>query len=841
MVNKKGYYFSADAFIAVIIIFLVHLALKPLNQETETQVNIQEDLLDVLSNLKMGEVNDQYFQDLVLNGSASADAKVLEQIVEYYAIDSPEAEKLLDKILSDLNPEENIGIWIGNNLVASYNHTPYERAENILTARQLVSGAKKEDSHESRGFSARAFLKSINNVQYYLFGGYIGDGNISTLIESQGIVNDVELEIAINENFQVYINNNFAGDYNKSLSDTNPAKYSLNEYLPLFISGINTFEIRENESLYIAGGHIKISYENYNYTSGNKKYIHGIKGLINIYDSFYVPSNLTSIEVYLHYTSPVNLFLNMGNETIYQGRGTGVQRTITNAEISSKMEFSKMIEKNIPFRIGIGEVDYLGDSSVLELISVTDMSKYMRCSIFSYGTNKNQCLSNNGIWMLPTNYSEEANKLLVDEVLKFNGNRAGFVGMSADGIPVLFHSLSSDKSSLTNTLDGLSIESNYNANNLRLCSGVLVATEEFVQNSQNDTVKEIIVMLAGQISTPPCNIAVSDLNNDGTINSLDDAIEAACRAHEDYGITVNAIGYGDIVDTNTLSAMAECGSGIFVYQPNVSEIVDTYKDIINDILIKYNLQTVSSSAGIETQLYPDSYIKIEHDKTEIPFGVLINLEKEFDSQGSGNFEIPNETEIVEAKVLSYSGSKWTDRVDVYNSLYGWKNIFKISDFSDAYVELGDPYSISIPNDKLTNGVNKINLTTGISPTNSSEGSIHNKIIYSIVKNGTGYSPISASANGCTWTIEFYDNTNLTTPIPEDYSGDKVCYYTSESEDYNQNDAITNAVHELLKIMDIDLDKRVDSKFSAQDLLIEPSEVSGIPYTISNEVQIRIWR
>ncbi len=842
MTNKRGYYYSTDALIAVVVIFLVIFALKPLGEKREIQVNVQEDLISVLSNLKMGEVNDSYFQELISSGEASENITILEQIVELYAKDSPEAENLINYILINLKPEENIGVWVGNDLIASVNKTSYESSTEIWTSRELVSGIKKtENGDDVKGYSARAFLKRTDNIEYYFFGGYVGDGNITILIEPKGKVKDIKIEGAISENFQVYINGNFAGSYNKSPSEIEPITHSLTNYSNLFTSDINTIEFKGNKSLYIAGGHLKISYENSTQVPTSKRYLPGIDGLINIYDSFYIPSNLTSLEFYLHYTSPVDLFLVVGNETIYEGRGENVQQTITNAEIISKINYKDLIKKTIPLRIGLEEINYVGETITLDLISVTDLSKYMRCSIFQYGPNKNQCNTANGIWMLPANYSEEANKLLINEILYYAGNQMGFIGLGASENPVLSHPLSTNKNSLLSTVDRLSLESSYDANNLRLCSGITSATQEFVSNANSNAIRVMIVMLAGQISTPPCNIATIDLNQDGTINSLDDAIKASCDAYNVQNITIHTIGYGDIVDTNTLSAMAACANGTFTYQPNVSELVDTYQEVIDKILIQYKFQTAKTSTGVHTKLYPDSYIKMEYEKEETPFGLVINLEEQFTSASIGTLNVPNNTEVEEVKVISYSGAKWTNEINLYNNENGWDNIFKLSDFGQQYIKIGDPYNIIIPKDKIKKGANQINLTTGVSPSNSSEGSVFNKIIYTLIKGGLGYSPISASAKGCIWNIEFSDNTNSTIIIPTDYNGTKTCSYTTLSNSYNENDAIANAVYDLLKNLDLDLNGKVDSKFSSQDLSIDSSEISGIPYIISSEVQVRIWR
>ena len=68
-----------------------------------------------------------------------------------------------------------------------------------------------------------------------------------------------------------------------------------------------------------------------------------------------------------------------------------------------------------------------------------------------------------------------------------------------------------------------------------------------------------------------------------------------------------------------------------------------------------------------------------------------------------------------------------------------------------------------------------------------------------------------------------------------------CYYTSFGQNIsNQNDASQLSVKKLLEQLDYDLDGLLDVKFSEQDLQISSSEIKGIPYDWSTEIQVRIW-
>jgi len=116
-----------------------------------------------------------------------------------------------------------------------------------------------------------------------------------------------------------------------------------------------------------------------------------------------------------------------------------------------------------------------------------------------------------------------------------------------------------------------------------------------------------------------------------------------------------------------------------------------------------------------------------------------------------------------------------------------------------------------------------------------------KILYSLIKNASSYSQIVSSSVGCTWTIEFEDGTNSTITIPSDYAGSKECYFTFDNLAYNNNDAIDNAIFNLFSDLDLDSDRRIETKFSENDLSVNSIEITGIPFTWETEVQVRIWR
>ena len=138
--------------------------------------------------------------------------------------------------------------------------------------------------------------------------------------------------------------------------------------------------------------------------------------------------------------------------------------------------------------------------------------------------------------------------------------------------------------------------------------------------------------------------------------------------------------------------------------------------------------------------------------------------------------------------------------------------------------------------------NFVNLTTGLKPGNSSGGSVDNKIIYTIVQdNVAAYSALSFSAEGCNWNLEFEDLNTLSVSLPSDYLGADLCFYTGSGQNITDSeDAFQVAVYKLLEILDFDLDGRIDVVFTSQDLEISSTEITGIPFDWSTEMQVRTW-
>lgn len=315
---------------------------------------------------------------------------------------------------------------------------------------------------------------------------------------------------------------------------------------------------------------------------------------------------------------------------------------------------------------------------------------------------------------------------------------------------------------------------------------------------------------------------------------------SSCRAHQDLNATVYSVGFGPIATcgfaNHVLQSVADCGNGTFYASSDAGELREFYETIAQDLIrLSYSEQTAETEGNISATLYPDSYIEFNYTQAEQPYGLLLSYEVLFTNDTSAQFTVPGNTTILDAKAFSYSGARWTSSVAINN-----QTIYRLGDYGSDFTKRGDPFEIHIPIEKVKSH-NNITLLTGLSPTNTTGGSEFNKIAYTVLRNASGYSPIVSLSEGCTWTIDFDAGTNITTPIPLNYTGGNLCRYQAAQVAYNTNDAAQQAVYRLLESIDLNKDNRADLEFTEEDLEITLTEVTGIPFTWSTEVQVRAWR
>jgi len=387
----KGFVFSLDAILAlgmtlaVIGILGVYYTIEPQLKYT-TMHSEAEDSMQILSN----RVN-----ATELNLPDEFDGKSALDVIGTLWLEGnkTDAGNLTEKLLKNFT-SRCFELVFGDDII--YKSCPTE-GNTIAVSNRMVSGYMAGE--KPKGYTSRIFIKKLRNFKskFLYFGGYVGDGNITKVfnITHMDSVLSVDMEVVPGSDFELYINNNYAGRYNSSKSFMRSDNYTICNltfnptYCGYFQDTNNSIEFRflGNES-YIGGGHIKIKYNTTEFSSEEdygRYQFPGIRGIINLYDSFYIPGTLNSMNIYLHYNSTYPLFLRIGNATVFDNESYGEGITnITNNEIennltASGLSFSFISNKTVPIRFGFRNVSYVEYQTGQEadVFSVTDLSGSM--------------------------------------------------------------------------------------------------------------------------------------------------------------------------------------------------------------------------------------------------------------------------------------------------------------------------------------------------------------------------------------------------------------------------------------------------------------------------------
>ncbi len=867
---RRAQFFTIDALIALTIIIITILTISPILKQPRQESTLASDILQTLDSITIAEFDNAYAKQLISDGKITNPSKsLLEQIGEFYVTNITIAKALATEALSTIPQNENIGIWYGSTLLSSRNITPFETAENIFTDRQSISGIGGNGS--VTGFSTRAFLSSSSRTAYAYFGGYIGEGNITILIDYQGTVESSNIEVVVSDDFEIIINENSLGTFTGSPNDYTPVNYSLNT--TYFTSGTNSIQIK-GHNLHIAGGFVRIKYDSdVTYEQPTRYYFPGIQGLINLYDGFHIPGNLTGLSISLHFNNSIETFLTLGKTQVFNASSSGTSSiTIPNATLASLLNFSDLSEKTIPIRFGMDDMNYVTNNSQdIDVFSATDISGSMRascegedsscCDTFNCDVSQNLCESCGGTlssywgwtwcsgedpscceaYLCSSNETscttcggtsedkiqdaKDANELFIDMILNETENQVGLTAYSDYALDSNYHALSNDTASLK-----AEVVSWTEGGATCICCGINKAVQGLITDSNSTRFRSIVMMSDGDANRQCSEQDTGDANND--------AIQAACDAYEDYGIKVYTIGFGSGANVATLTSMAACADGSFYSA--IDDLEDIYEKIAEELIeTAYYEQTVEVSGEFFSELFSDSYIEFEYEKSPLLTGLLATIEQPFTDSENASFSLPLNSTLIEASAISYSGPKWTALLNVNN-----QSVYNLSEYQTDFLKLGDPYSVNIPIHSTSQN-NNLTLKAGLAADNISEGSIYNKIIYTISKDLASYTSVSATATGCNWTVQF-STYNLTLPIPEDYSGTETCEYSSSShcgiysDCQGATDSTQIATYNLFKLLDFDLDGKLDVDLSAEDMQITTSNLEGVPFLFSTEVQIRKW-
>ncbi|MFH1181804.1 MAG: vWA domain-containing protein [Candidatus Woesearchaeota archaeon] len=372
---KKAQYFSFDAIIATLIMLiglLLALSIHVKEPETASVEQYSQDVMNIISSVKLNELNNSYILELYNSGVIDdLNKTLLEQAAFFWAENQTELAKMLLNITQELIPAHiRLGIFMGDELVFGNGYAG--QPSPLISSKRLISGIEKGKPIE--GYSSIVQLASFewrSSYSYYYFGGFVGQGNLTVpVIIPEDVVNitSAYMELDANNNFTLYINGNETGFYAKGSgggSYMRADKWTLDSgNYSYFNPGINYVSFRFSDVMsYVGGGFFRVGFSTSEvnettvvFTGNNaiqRYYFPGIKGLPNLYDSFFVPGQLQTMKVHLHYNNNLSTFLTIGNSSVWSLDADGEQFIdLSNSYLDQRLDYQQMSQNTIPLRFG---------------------------------------------------------------------------------------------------------------------------------------------------------------------------------------------------------------------------------------------------------------------------------------------------------------------------------------------------------------------------------------------------------------------------------------------------------------------------------------------------------
>ena len=850
---RKGMFFTVDGIFALTIMVLVFILIArySLHENSKKQLEFySHDLINSLAELKIGESDNEYVQNLITNNLADKDNSILDQAAIYWATGQPQiAKALFQEITNNTISNTQYGLFFDNSIIYKSSNT---NPKQLVPAKRHITGI--QENKTMSGYIAKMSLTQLNDysqskIEY--FGGFVGEGNITFNMQiPESEITNIEFEFDTEQDFEIIINNKHAGFFN------NEDFYYNIQNTDLMNPGQNNIKINFKDYGYIGGGFFKVDYKvddiYFKPEKEERLYFKGIEGLINYYSGA-IAKNILNMNLNLHIKSDYMIKLTLGNTTIYKENPHG-EDTIhfDNNQLSSILNYKKLSNTTIPIRIAIVNISQ-EQKQLSDVILISDLSGSMEfctnengdyATRFQYVNNFNypdksgegacgskwvktqQCKDNA---LRRIDVAKEASIQFVEDILQAPENGAGLTEYSAQysrntnyvqqpcGKKIIeFPNGIVGGIDITNNIEELTshIENMDSWYGTCICCGIIDGINKIQESTKN---KYIVLMSDGE-----ANVACF------TNNAKQDAITAAQNACN-KDISVYTVGFGSAADKNTLQEMT-CNNGKYFDASNASSLSEIYSSIAESISdINYEKQSLSINTTFnKTILYSDSYIEITYNEPTYD-GILLNLESE-----EAQIYLPESLKLVNLMTTSYSKNLWTKKLSVND-----ETIFNLDNYNIAYSELGDPFVLRIPEEKIKEqqeNIIKISLGNQSSAqTASSKNKLHYDVIYNPLNE---YTDILPFADGCLWNITYTDNTHTKIPIPNNYQGSKTCNLNNDIYDYH--DAIDVAVYDFLKT--ISVDNKVFFNLDTLNLDISKTEIKKIPFMVGPTVaEVRTWR
>ncbi len=418
--SKRGVFFTLDSVFAIMILMTLFSLFMLLSVETVSTENLHqqlrfqaEDAVIILAKTTLKEV--RYLpvvQEMQASGTLvqiDEDYSIMEVVGALWATNDTKnmtyAGKLVEQTLGPSMKNIKWSATIDNETV--YNTSAMANARFMSTvSNRLISGYMKGRPHV--GYTARAFLSNIRGKAenaYLFFGGFTGQGDISgyiTGIPSDATILGVYIEATAGSNFNLYVNGTQCSDVELPArtitindTDTGYLSWDLPNCTKFVKKGSNTrvnvsFTSTNVSKQYLGGGYVKVTYQTARFSTEDtgkmRYYFPGILGIINLYDSFFVPGKITGITGLINISSNYSTYIKLGSATIYNrsgNQGFGFNATnLINDSISinlstAGLDFDKISNTTVPLRFGTPEATFVFGGQASDVIMVTDVSGSM--------------------------------------------------------------------------------------------------------------------------------------------------------------------------------------------------------------------------------------------------------------------------------------------------------------------------------------------------------------------------------------------------------------------------------------------------------------------------------
>jgi hypothetical protein len=388
--KKRAVFFSIDALISMIIIFITIIIIAPLVYYSSYESFLEEDIIISFSSLKIGEIENDLVKELILQGDIKElNQSILEALGELYVKDITLSREVAQSLLEQLNLSENVGIWYDEDLLASVNITSFDSAEEVKVERQIISGIKKGE--ETKGFIAKAWLKKISEKKNSLFikgdnicGGWTshswGDYCSVTpnkIFYSVDVPENSEILSAnwllegswVNQYFQVYVNGN-------KIYDGVINYYKIFNITSYLNPGENTLYFYSTQGGDDGASHIIVDYktpdmQTFKYEKEFPLNIVESKAVIHYEKSIFIPTEIFEMDLFVNSSVDTTLSFKKGAQTIIIGKkypSEGMVHftddEIKNALSSSVINYSELSNEYFFFILDIGK-DVPGQNRIL--------------------------------------------------------------------------------------------------------------------------------------------------------------------------------------------------------------------------------------------------------------------------------------------------------------------------------------------------------------------------------------------------------------------------------------------------------------------------------------------